>query len=197
MDIQLAHEFRYHGLYFEYLKSENITEGDQTPTASASSWTSFSRPVSTISTRFQDLKMQDNMVFQKWWSMIRKRMNCTRKTDVIQMLDAIESNEYLLRKFNEIFREYDHFMIMYRKLEGLIQKQLFLVVCQHSIIVLVAIHLLMEIYLEWGDLLDEDNIQLVKVNFITFMVQIFNDFGCLVLTAIMCRNEVICSRLIE
>lgn len=187
-DIELAHEFRYHGLYFEYLKSENLTDDEESQTTSVSSWRS-SRPASTISTRFQELKIQDSIFFQKWWKTIRKRKHSPRKTDVIEMLDAIQSNEHLLLKLNKIFGEYDHFMMMYRRLERLIQKQLFLVVCQHSIVVLVTIHLLVEVYLEWGDLLDEKSVQLVHVNFIAHLVQILHDFGCLALTAIICRNE--------
>lgn len=107
------------------------------------------------------------------------------------MLDAIQSDEYLLTKLNETFEEYNQFMVTYRKLEGLIQKQLFLVVCQHSVIVVFTIHIFVEIYLEWGDLLDENTIKLAKVNFIIHLVQIFHDFGCLALIAIICRNEVI------
>lgn len=188
-DIALAHEFRQHGLYFEYLKSESITEETESQCTSVSSLNS-SRPVSTISAKYQELKIQDSIFFQKWWSMIRNRKHSPRKTDVIQMLSVVQSNEHLLVKLKNIFAEYDHFMKMYRKLEALIQKQLFLIVCQHSIIVLVAIHIFTEIYLEWGDLLDENNLALAKVNFTMYLVHIFHDFGCLALTAIICRNEV-------
>lgn len=192
-DIELAHEFKLHGLYFEYLRSENLTDvDDDTPTTSICSWKG-SRPVSTISRKFQELNIQNSIFFQKWWLTIRKRNNSSRKTDVIEMLDAMQCKEYLLQKLNKIFGDYDHFMMIYRKLERLIQKQLFLVVCQHSIIILVTIYIMMKIYLEWGDLLDENTIKLAKVNFITHLVQIFHDFGCLTLTAIICRNEVISS----
>lgn len=189
-DIELANEFRQHGLFFEYLKSECITEENDTQTTSVCSWNSSSQPVTTISSKYQDLQIQDSIFFRKWWSVIRNRRHSSRKTDVIQLLDAVRSNEFLLVKFKNIFGEYDNFLKMYRKLEALIQKQLLMVVCQHTVIVLIAIHIFMEIHLEWGDLLDEKNIKLAKVNFTIHLLQIFHDFGCLALTAIICRNEV-------
>lgn len=188
-DIELAHEFRQHGLYFEYLKSESIVDESESQSTSVSIMNS-SRPVSTITAKYDELKIQDSIFFQKWWSMIRNRKYSSRKTDVIQMLNAVQSNEFLLIKLKNLFAEYDRLMKMYRKLEALIQKQLFLIVCQHSIIVLVTIHIFTEIYLEWGDLLDEKNIALAKVNFTIHLLHIFHDFGCLALTAIICRNEV-------
>lgn len=188
-DIELANEFRQHGLFFEYLKSECITEENEAHTTSVASWNS-SQPVSTISSKYQDLQIQDSIFFRKWWSVVRNRRNSSRKTDVIQLLDAVRSNDFLLVKFKNIFGEYDTFMKMYRKLEALIQKQLFLIVCLHTVIVWVAIHIFMEIHLEWGDLLDEKNVKLAKVNFTIHLLQIFHDFGCLALTAITCRNEV-------
>lgn len=181
-DIELAYEFQQHGLFIEYLKSENGVEDKEC-------WTN-SLPVSTISSKFQELKIQDSIFFQKWWNMIRNRKHSTRKTDVIQMLDVIQSNEILLKKLQKIFGDYDSFMKMYRKLETIIQKQLFLIVCQHTIIVVVAIHLLTEINLEWGDLLDEKLVKLVKVNYTIHLLHICHDFGCLALTSIICRNEV-------
>lgn len=188
-DIELAHEFRQHRLYFEYLKSESITEEIGSQSASVSSLNG-SRPVSTISAKYEELKIQDSVFFQKWWSSVRNRKHSPRKTDVIKMLNVVQTNEQLLIKLKSIFGEYDQFMKMYRKLEALIQKQLFLIVCSHSVIILVAIHIFTEIYLEWGDLIDEKNIKLAKFNYTIHLVHIFHDFGCLALTAIICRNEV-------
>lgn len=83
-DIELAHEFRYHGLYFDYLKSENITGDEESLSTSFSSWRN-NRPVSTICTKFQELQIQDNVFFKKWWNTIRKRKHPSRKTDVIKV----------------------------------------------------------------------------------------------------------------
>lgn len=193
-DIQLAHEFRHHGLFMEYIKSEAVVDAtdatDASQCTSMSTWNA-SRPVVTINAKYEELKMQDSIFFQKWWGTIRNRGHSSRKTDVIQMLDAVASNDYLLKKLKIIFSEYGHFMKLYRQLEVLIRKQLLLLVCQHTVIVVISIHLFMEIYLEWGDLLSERDIQLVKVNYSIHMVQIIHDFGCLTLTAIICRTEVV------
>lgn len=186
-DIELAHAFRNHSLFSEYLKSEKINgdSGCQSIVCLSSN-----QPIATIGAKYHELKIQESVYFQRWWSIVRNGKHSTRKNDIIEMLGVIESNECLMMKLKNLFGEYDQFMKLYRKLETLIQKQLFLVVCQHSIVVLVAIHLFMELHLEWGDLLEEKTVKLAKVNFTIHLVQIFHDFGCLALTAIACRNEV-------
>ncbi|KAJ6633081.1 hypothetical protein Bhyg_16617 [Pseudolycoriella hygida] len=184
-DLELAHEFRQHGLYLEYLKSNEETEQ---PSTSLTAWGSC-QPVLSITSMYERMKLQDSVFFQKWWQMNRNRKHSPRKTDVILMLEAIKSNDFLMQKLKSIFAEYDHFMKMYRKLETLIQKQLFLTVCLHTVIVVFAIHLFLEVLLDWGDLMSETNIRVIKVNFAIHLIQIFHDFGCMALAAIMCRNE--------
>lgn len=188
-DIELAHEFKSHGLYSQYLKSEGM---DQTNRPQCTSVVTLNtvQPVSTIGAKYHELKIRDTIYFQRWWNTVRMRKHSPRQHDVIEMMGVIESNEYLLTKLKKLFGEYDHFMKMYRTLEALIQKQFFLIVCLHSTVVLVTIHIFTEIYLEWGEFLDEKNLQLAKVNFTVHLVQIVHDFGCLALAAIVGRNEV-------
>lgn len=165
-DVQLAHEFQIvHG----YCGQQNIVGSTtQSPTKEA--------------------------VFRNWWQLLlpNQRKNASSSAIVISMVESMDDSAAGVQEsLKSIFETFKQCKKLYEKLNDCIQRQLMLLIAQHSLILFMAVHVAIKVHLVWHVILPEVDLNLIQTNFCTYVVMICNDYVCLMVSAMMCKNEVI------
>lgn len=166
-DVQLAHEFQtVHG----FCCQQNIigSSTTQSPTKDA--------------------------IFESWWQLLLpiRRKTASNSAIVISMVESMDDSAAGVQKsFKNIFDTFEQCQKLYGKLNDCIQRQLMLLIAQHSLILFMAVHVGIKVHLVWHAILSEIDLNLIQTNFCTYVVMICNDYVCLTVSAMLCNNEVI------
>lgn len=95
------------------------------------------------------------------------------------------------KDLEHIFATFDRCEGLLHRLNNCVQKQLMLLMAQHSLVLFMAVHVWLKVHLVWHLILSEVDLRLVQVNFSTYVIMICNDYVCLLVSAVLCRNEVV------
>lgn len=131
--------------------------------------------------------------FSNMWQQICSNNNHKSKSkskNILMVLESIKSIDELDRKINELYDIFEKIKIFHRKLNNIIQFQLFLLAIQHTLIVVVLVHMLVETYLEWDIFFNDNELRMIKINYISYLLMICNDCICLAGTERLFSSQV-------
>lgn len=130
-------------------------------------------------------------IFQNWWKFLEKKKTTESscKENVIILLESIDSDG-VNEKLSRIFKIYEQCQEYYGKLNGSVQRQVLMLIVQHSIIVFITVHVYVKVHLEWYVVMTDVDMNLIRTSFIAYIIMIVNDFVCLFGTGVLCKQEV-------
>lgn len=164
-DVQLAHEFQTVQGYCQ----QNINSSSTTQSQSK------------------------DEIFENWWQLLlpNRRKNASSSAIVISMVETLDDSDTGVQKsLKNIFETFQNCQKLYKKMNDCIQRQLMLLIAQHSLILFMAVHVGVKVHLVWHVILSEIDLNLIQTNFCTYVVMICNDYVCLMVSAMLCKNEV-------
>lgn len=159
-----VNEMNVHGQYTEFIEIVSHDTDDVKPTETGPKTNETQR------TRWQQLKS------------ITMPKN-KRKPDILQVLGTIKSAEDLNLKLIELFEWSKTVRVLYEKLNAIMQLQAFLLIVQHSLVAIVIVHMIVEMYLEWDVFFGNRESRMIKINFVVFLAMMSNDCLCMAVTA--------------
>lgn len=139
-------------------------------------------------------------VFENWWQLLlpNRRKNASSSDIVISMVESMDDTAAGVQKsFKCIFETFEQCQKLYEKLNDRIQRQLMLLIAQHSLILFMAVHVGVKVHLVWHVILPEIDLNLIQTNFCTYVVMICNDYVCFMVSAMLCKNEVNIAKFLE
>lgn len=100
------------------------------------------------------------------------------------------ADDAIHKSLESVFETFEQCEGMFLRLNNCVQKQLMMLMAQHSLVLFMAVHVWLKVHLVWHLVLSEVDLRLVQVNFSTYAAMICNDYVCLLVSAVLCRNEV-------
>lgn len=90
----------------------------------------------------------------------------------------------------QILSTYESYQLMYGQLQRIVRHQVCLLIAQHFVVIFIAVHMYVKVRLLWHVLLTAVDLHLLRINFVTFVLMIVNDYACLLFTSLVCQKQV-------
>lgn len=101
------------------------------------------------------------------------------KPSFVPVLETVSSSHLLHQHLTENLKNFILLQSMTRRLNTLLQKQLFVLTAQHLLVVFVAAHSFLKIKQQWKEFVPAADITSITVNFKLYLCLVINDFVCL------------------
>lgn len=163
-NICLVNEMNVHGQYTQFIEIVSQDSDHAKPVETGP------KTNETQQTRWQQIKS---------YTMPKNK----RKPDILMVLATIKSAEDLNVKLMALFQMSKKVREFYKKLNAIMQFQMFLLIVQHSLVAFVIVHMIVEMYLEWDVFFGDRESQMVKINFFVYLAMMCNDCLCMAVTA--------------
>lgn len=93
-------------------------------------------------------------------------------------------------QFGTHFANIGRYQQLYAGLNRLVQCQLGLLLKKNALIVFIAVHVYVKVRLLWHAVLTDMDLHLMRVNLVTFVAMMMNDYVCLLVVSQVCQREV-------
>lgn len=118
-------------------------------------------------------------VISELWHQLAGRREQNLKPDFVPVLETIPSRQMLQQNLTESLNNFIIFQRMAKRLNGLLQKQLFVLSLHHLLVIFVAAHSFLKIKQEWKEFVPAADITSIRINFEFYLCLLINDFVCL------------------